>query len=119
MPPALRGMRAAFVFFTRIPLGGFSYAKEDFCWASAYAPFVGLVLGLLMWGAFRLFEPVGAWPAAILVLGLQLLLTGAFHEDGLADTADALGGGFTREKVLLILKDSRVGSYGAAAIGFS
>jgi adenosylcobinamide-GDP ribazoletransferase len=54
--------------------------------------------------------------AAIIVVATSLLLTGAMHEDGLADTADALGGGSSRERVLAILKDSRVGTYGAAAL---
>jgi adenosylcobinamide-GDP ribazoletransferase len=60
--------------------------------------------------------PLGGTAAAILTLGLSMLLTGAFHEDGFADTADALGGGYTKEKVFLILKDSRIGAFGACAI---
>ncbi|RYE51087.1 MAG: adenosylcobinamide-GDP ribazoletransferase, partial [Sphingobacteriales bacterium] len=51
-----------------------------------------------------------------LAIGCSLLLTGAFHEDGLADTADGLGGGLTRDKKLLIMKDSRIGTYGATAL---
>ena len=61
-------------------------------------------------------QPLGALAAAACALGVSLLATGAFHEDGLADTSDALGGGFDREKILLILKDSRVGAFGAAAL---
>ena len=56
------------------------------------------------------------WPTAIAVLigmAATLLATGAFHEDGLADTVDGMGGGWTREDVLRIMKDSRIGSYGA------
>jgi adenosylcobinamide-GDP ribazoletransferase len=118
-PPALRGARAAFVFFTRIPVGGFPYRKRDFVWASAYAPLVGLVLGGLLGGLFQLLLPLGGLAAAALTLGVSLLLTGAFHEDGLADTSDALGGGYTPEKVLSILKDSRIGSFGGAALTIS
>ena len=58
----------------------------------------------------------GRLVAASLVLAASLLLTGALHEDGLADTTDALGGGSTPERVLAILKDSRIGSFGAAAL---
>jgi len=120
MPPALRGLRAAFVFFTRIPVGGFPYRKEDYAWALAHGPFVGLVLGGVL-GALEhgfLFG-LAPLPAAALTLGASLLLTGAFHEDGLADTSDALGGGYDRARVLAILKDSRIGSFGGAALAWS
>jgi adenosylcobinamide-GDP ribazoletransferase len=59
------------------------------------------------------------WVASLLAVTATVLLTGAFHEDGLADTADALGGASEREKVLDILKDSRVGTFGAAALFLS
>jgi adenosylcobinamide-GDP ribazoletransferase len=57
--------------------------------------------------------------AAALSTVFGVLLTGAFHEDGLADTADGLGGGLTRERALEIMKDSRIGSYGAVALVLS
>jgi adenosylcobinamide-GDP ribazoletransferase len=57
--------------------------------------------------------------AAVLVVTLLVLITGCFHEDGLADTADAFGGGWSREQVLVILKDSRIGSYGGTALALS
>lgn len=119
LPPMLRGARAAFIFFTRIPVGGFPYRKQDFVWASAYAPLVGLVLGAALGLHFKLLLPLGALSAAALTLGVSLLLTGAFHEDGLADTSDALGGAYDPAKVLLILKDSRIGSFGGAALVIS
>ena len=115
-PSPIRGLRAAFVLLTRIPVGGFPYRNEDFAWAAAHAPFVGLVVGAFLGGLDRLLLPLGALPAAILVVGASLLLTGAFHEDGLADTCDALGGGHDPGQVLAILKDSRIGSYGGAAL---
>lgn len=115
----LRAMRAAFIFFTRLPVGGFPYRKAEWKWAAAYAPFVGLVLGSLLGVLDRALLPLGALPAAMLVIGISLLLTGAFHEDGLADTSDALGGGYDRERVLLILKDSRIGAFGGAALVIS
>jgi adenosylcobinamide-GDP ribazoletransferase len=64
-------------------------------------------------------QPLGRLPAAAVTLAAQLILTGALHEDGLADTADALGGATTRERIFVILKDSRVGSYGALALSAS
>jgi adenosylcobinamide-GDP ribazoletransferase len=109
-------MRAAFVFFTRLPVGGFPYAAEDWTWAAAHAPLVGLVVGAAVAAVDRALSPAGELPAALVAVGASLLLTGAFHEDGLADTADALGGGHDRARVLAILKDSRIGSFGAAAL---
>jgi len=112
----VRATRAAFVFFTRLPVGGFPYREEDWKWAAAHAPLVGLVVG----GALGLLErallPLGALPAAVLVIAISLLITGAFHEDGFADTSDALGGGYNVERVHAILKDSRIGSFGGAAL---
>jgi len=116
LPPPLRGVRAAFVFLTRIPVGGFPYRRADWAWAAAHAPFVGAVIGLGVGVADRALLPTGALAAGVLTIGASLLLTGAFHEDGLADTSDALGGAYDREKVLAILKDSRIGSFGGAAL---
>lgn len=115
-PAWLRGARAAFVFLTRIPVGGFPYSKDEFRWAGAYFPLVGAVLGALAGAAMIALLPAGATAAAICAVALSMMLTGAFHEDGLADTADAMGGAFDRDKLFVILKDSRVGSFGAAAL---
>jgi adenosylcobinamide-GDP ribazoletransferase len=119
LPPPLRGARAAFLFLTRIPVGGAPYSEEDWRWAGGWFPFVGLCLGLLLAGVWKASSLFGAWPTAALVLGAGMLATGGLHEDGLADTADALGGGTSRERILEILKDSRVGTFGAAALAIS
>ena len=120
-PPLLRGVRAAFVSFTRLPLGGYPYRAHEWRWAPAHLPLVGMAVGAgsaAVWlGASRLGLPREL--AAILALAASVLATGALHEDGLADSADALGGGHDRERVLAILKDSRIGTYGALALGFS
>jgi len=114
--PALRGVRAAFAFLTAIPVGGFPYSAREWRWASAHFPLIGACLGASLlavwWGGTRL----GPHVAAVLVAIFAVLLTGAIHEDALADTADALGGGSTRERIFEILKDSRIGAYGALAI---
>jgi adenosylcobinamide-GDP ribazoletransferase len=115
--PAVRGVRAAFVFLTRLPLGGFPYSAADWRWASAYFPLVGGIIGCLMLGVWYAAARVGALPAAVLVVFSAVLVTGALHEDGLADSADALGGGGDRQRILAILKDSRIGAYGALALG--
>jgi adenosylcobinamide-GDP ribazoletransferase len=115
----VRAIRASFIFLTRIPVGGFPYTREEWRWACAHFPLVGLVLGALHGLIFWALLPLSPLAAASIMLGISTLLTGAFHEDGLADTSDALGGAFDREKLQLILKDSRVGTYGAVAVCFS
>jgi len=115
----LRGARAALVFLTRVPVGGFPYSTEEWRWASAWFPLVGLVVGGVCAAVWWLVAPLGPWVAAITVLVVSILLTGAFHEDGLADTADALGGAYDRAKIFVILKDSRVGAFGALALVIS
>jgi adenosylcobinamide-GDP ribazoletransferase len=114
--PPLRGVRAAFTFLTRIPVGGFPYADADWRWSAAHFPLVGAVIGAIMAATWYLTAPLGAAPAVVLALIASLVVTGGFHEDGLADTADALGGGHDRAKVLAILKDSRIGSFGGLAL---
>jgi adenosylcobinamide-GDP ribazoletransferase len=112
----LRGARAAFAFLTRIPVGGHPFAETDWTWAPAHFPLVGLVLGGVLAAAHRLLWPLGPLADAALVVSASLLLTGALHEDGLADTSDALGGAHDRARVFEILKDSRVGTFGACAL---
>ncbi len=118
-PTPVRGMRAAFIFMTRIPLGGFPYSLDDFRWASAHFPLVGFVIGGLGALPLLLAPRTGCLLAAVLAVGFTIWCTGAFHEDGLADTADALGGAHSRKKIHDILKDSRIGTYGGTALCLS
>lgn len=111
-----RSLRAAFVFLTRIPMGGHPYTAEEWTWAPAYFPAVGLVVGAFLAALHRVLWSLGPLADAVAVVGASMLLTGALHEDGLADTFDALGGATERERVLEILKDSRIGSFGACAL---
>jgi adenosylcobinamide-GDP ribazoletransferase len=113
---SLRGARAALVFLTRVPVGGFPYTKDEWRWSSAWFPAVGALVGAASAGVWLLLEPAGVWVAAAFAVTASMLLTGGLHEDGLADTADALGGGADRDAVLHILKDPRVGSFGALAL---
>lgn len=112
--------RESFALLTRIPVpaGNRSQRGARTAW---FWPIVGLVVagisGGLGWCAMALGMP--AFWAAGLVLLVQALLTGAMHEDGLADTADGLWGGWTRERRLEIMKDSHIGSYGVLALSFS
>ena len=107
-------------FLTRIPTPALGAFEPDWISRSArYFPLVGLLVGgicaAVFWGASQLWT--GALPA-LLAIGVGVLVTGAFHEDGLADTCDGLGGGGTSERRLEIMKDSRIGTYGALGLGF-
>jgi adenosylcobinamide-GDP ribazoletransferase len=117
MTHELRLFLTACQFFTRLPVPAWvGWSPQQLNASARYFPAVGALVGAfqaaVLWAALR------AWPAGIAV-GLALLagvlLTGAFHEDGLADSCDGLGGGDGVERVLAIMKDSRVGSY--AVIG--
>lgn len=113
---SLQGIRESIRFLTRIPLGAGAPTPEGLRWAPAHFPGVGLALGLLGVGLYALLGPLSSVQRVLLISGILLLVTGAFHEDGLADTADALGGAFTRDRILDILKDSRIGTFGAVAL---
>lgn len=108
-------MRDALRFLTVIPVAGADRPMS--AWAGVWFPVVGALLGLL--GAAVNQLPVSGRVRALLVLAVWALVTGGLHEDGLADTFDAFGGGRTREDILRILKDSRIGTYGALAVVFS
>lgn len=85
--------------------------------AVTFFPLVGGCIGLFTSAIFLgLNWGLSGWIAALIALGCEALLTGAFHEDAWADTFDALGGGWTREQVLEIMKDSRLGTYGTLAL---
>ena len=105
-------------FFTRIPVPKSIFVDQNkLNRASRYFALVGLCVGVI--SAITLAFFVQFLPASIAVLLSMIasvLLTGAFHEDGLADTADGFGGGWTVADKLKIMKDSRLGSYGAIAL---
>ena len=105
-------------YFSRIPMPQWVvYSSENLNHASRYFTLVGWILGLCVGGIYYLSHQFFSVNVSIWICILcSLLLTGAFHEDGLADTADGLGGGFTRAKKLDIMKDSRIGTYGACAL---
>ena len=114
----LHAMAAAVMFFTRVPVpAGWGGKPEDLQRAAAYFPlvgwFVGGVAALTWWLAAQLWPPL---VASGLSLAATLLLTGAFHEDGFADVCDGFGGGYTKERVLEIMRDSRVGAFGAIGV---
>lgn len=105
-------------FFSRIPLPAWvQYSPEQLNRASRYFTLVGWLLGALVALFFYIAHQFFSTNISIwLSMAFSLLLTGAFHEDGLADTADGFGGAFDPEKKLAIMKDSRLGTYGGAAL---
>ena len=109
----LHHVLSAFGLLTRLPLPPYRPVGAAAAWAW---PLVGVVVGaggaLAGWAT----QGLGAGVAAGVALAAQALLTGAMHEDGLADTADGLWGGWTRERRLEIMKDSHIGSYGVLAL---
>ena len=108
----------ALQFLTRVPVPrAVGYEAAWLNQSARHFPAIGLLVGLVgagvLWCALRL------WPMPVAVglsMAATLWLTGAFHEDGLADTLDGLGGAADRERALQIMKDSRIGAYGAIGL---
>lgn len=116
----MSGFQAAASFLTRLRVGAGGDAPADRARSVPWFPVVGGLLGLWAAGVFagaRLILP--SVVAAALAVATSVLLTGGLHEDGLADTADALGGGWSSEERLWILKDPTHGTYGVLAIALS
>ena len=111
----MTGLFGAIQFLTRVPVR--LPAAVDHARVVPWFGVVGALIGLVIGGvAVGLAELVPVTVAATVAVAVGLLVTGAFHEDGLADVADAFGGGWTVERRLEILKDSRHGTYGVAAL---
>lgn len=118
----LRHFLLALQFFTRIPVTGrlarwVGYSPAMLRASAAWFPAVGGLVGVI--GATVFAGALAVWPAsvaALLCTAATVLVTGAFHEDGLADVADGLGGSQQRERALDIMKDSRIGAFGAIAL---
>jgi adenosylcobinamide-GDP ribazoletransferase len=106
-------------FLTRLPLPvSRLYTPERMAATPRWHPAAGLLIGALVALAFVLLAAVFPLHLAVLLsTAAGLRLTGCFHEDGFADTCDGLGGGRTREDALAIMRDSRLGTYGAAGLG--
>jgi adenosylcobinamide-GDP ribazoletransferase len=122
---ALRHFLLALQFFTRIPVTGrladwVGFSQAMLRASAAYFPAVGVVVGglvVLLTAALMHYLPATYAPLVAAALGTtwSVWLTGAFHEDGLADVADGLGGSYDRERALIIMKDSRIGAFGTIA----
>lgn len=113
----LRDFAVALQFLTRIPVPMAGLDPSDLSRAAAWFPLVGAAIGALAALLYHLLIPHLPRPlCALLVATFLVLITGGLHEDGLADSADGFGGGWNREQTLAILRDSRIGSYGALAL---
>ena len=124
---ALRHYLLAVQFFTRIPVTGrladwVGYSPAMLRASAAHFPGIGWLAALLAAGVYGGLHwalapnPIAPAVAAVLSTVATVLMTGGFHEDGLADVADGLGGSYDRERALDIMKDSRIGSFGAIAL---
>jgi adenosylcobinamide-GDP ribazoletransferase len=105
-------------FLTRLPTPALEeFEPNSLVQSARYFPLVGVLIGAIGVGVWW---AVSHWlPASVsvgLMLAATMLVTGAFHEDGFADTCDGLGGGTTKDRVLAIMKDSRIGAYGAIGL---
>ena len=118
MKKEIRIFFTALMFYTRIPCPSWVDHQEDYLEkATRYFPLIGWIVGVAAASVIYLCHfifPISV--CVILSLATSILITGAFHEDGFADVCDGFGGGWTKEKILDIMKDSRVGAYGAVGI---
>lgn len=121
LPTMLRELRlflTAVQFFTRLPVPAWvGHSSQQLEQAARYLPLVGACVGAIAAAVLWLSSQLLPLSLAVgLSMAAGILITGAFHEDGLSDFADGMGGGHTREKALAIMKDSRVGAYGVIAL---
>ena len=116
----MRGLLGAVSFLTRVPTGTGERRVEELAgfvpWFPVVGAGVGLVIAAIYAASRTLWPPL---PAATVAVVAGIGLTGAFHEDGLGDTADALAGGTDRDSTIRILKDPRLGTFGVLAVAAS
>lgn len=118
MKQELRLFFTALQFYTRLPVPAWvGYNPDDMNKATRYLPLIGWIAGFIS-GVFLLLAIYLTDLSTGIILSMisSILLTGAFHEDGFADACDGFGGGWTKEKILEIMKDSRVGTYAVVGL---
>jgi adenosylcobinamide-GDP ribazoletransferase len=120
MRQVLRDLLAAFQFLTQLPLRKLEFDLGALSRSVKFFPVVGLVIGLGgSWLRRALASHLSRPLTAVVVLVFFVVVTGALHEDGLADAADGFGGGWTRKQTLTIMHDSKIGVFGASALALS
>ncbi|MEO0464407.1 MAG: adenosylcobinamide-GDP ribazoletransferase [Pseudomonadota bacterium] len=116
MKSIFKSFCASWIFLTRIPLPTMELSEEDFARAPAFYPLVGFLIGGIGAAGYALGNLInGPVIGSFFALAATLLATGAFHEDGLADLFDGLGT-YTKERMLEVMRDSRLGTFGAVAL---
>lgn len=118
MKKEIRIFFTALMFLTRLPVPRFTDHSQEYLEKSArYFPLIGWIVAAISGLTFLVFNKYVSEDIAILAsIMAGIFTTGAFHEDGFADVCDAFGGGWTKEKILLIMKDSRLGTYGVTGL---
>ncbi len=108
----------ALMFYTRIPCPAWvDHSEKLLNQSTRYFSFIGYIVGGISALTFLLFNYfTGTEIAVVISLAASILTTGAFHEDGFADSCDGFGGGWTKDKILVIMKDSRIGAYGVIGL---
>jgi len=108
----------ALQFYTRFPAPEWvEYKPKNLSMATRFLPLMGWIVGFIAALSFLVFSFITNISIGILMsMVASILVTGAFHEDGFADVCDGFGGGWTKEKILLIMKDSRIGTYGSVGL---
>lgn len=114
----MKGLVIALQFLTRLPTPRVTVSDAEFAGSMRWFPAAGLIVGVVLAGAAWLSAPVDPWTSALIVLLVWVGVTGALHLDGLGDIADACGAAHkSRERVLAVLADPHLGSFGGVAIG--
>lgn len=118
MKKAMNYFFTSISFFTRIPVARWAdFSERGMAMSLLFFPIVGWLVGglvALCFGVIAAYIPI--FPALVISTLFGILITGAFHEDGLADVCDGFGGGYTKQRVLQIMKDSQIGTYGTIGI---
>ena len=118
MKQEIRYFLAALMFYTRIPCPPwFEHHAEYLNKSLKYFPLIGWIIGgiaVAVYGVSQLVLPASV--SILLSMVAAIVATGAFHEDGLVDVCDGFGGGWSKQQILNIMKDSRIGTYGTVGV---
>lgn len=105
-------------FLTRIPVPfHFDFTEEDFAKGTVFIPVIGLIIGIILYGISLLTNNLDAPIQALIIWSIYILITGGLHIDGLADTIDGLFSSRDKNRMLEIMQDSRIGTFGVIVIG--
>lgn len=113
----MKGILLMLTFLTRIPIRiSFEFKREDFIKGIVFVPFIGLIIGAILWTIAQLGSFIDKPIVILLIWTAYIWITGGLHIDGLADTVDGIFSNRSRDRVLEIMKDSRIGAFGVLSI---